>query len=467
MKHDQIFTPPNIVHKMLDELGYTSNNLHKSIFEPSFGDGAFLVEIVQRIMDGYDSSESRLNALRGVFGCEVDTRLYQQAITRINDIIASYGLSYDWPNLLCCDAMDYPDVQCDFVVGNPPYIRIHDLNNETRARIQKEYRFGQGNTDLYIIFFEIGLKHMKEDGKLSYITPNSFLKNSSQKEFRNYLADNQLVQRIVDYGDFLVFPDILTYTAITTLSRGNETCTYVKMQDFESKIYKSALPVSTLSRKSGWLFVDNSSASFLQHLSTLPYSLGDLCSVQYGVATNADKVYLNPGIQESIVHKAMKASTLAETEILFPYLHNGDRYVVIAPEVMQQDYPLSWQHLLANESVLRSRNMEPGCAWYAYARSQSIQTVDKVKYVLKHILSADAVTCEWARVDAGTVVYSGMYLIVHDSAHIPLVEQILSSPDFCRYLKLVSKDMAGGYKTFTTKAVKSFGVLLDINTLNR
>jgi hypothetical protein len=48
----QIFTPPTIVNKMLDMIDYNGDNIAtKTILEPSFGDGAFLVPIVQRMLN--------------------------------------------------------------------------------------------------------------------------------------------------------------------------------------------------------------------------------------------------------------------------------------------------------------------------------------------------------------------------------------------------------------------------------
>lgn len=51
MNNCQVFTPPYIVDLMLDMLGYKDDNIkNKTIFEPSFGEGAFLVAIVNRIL---------------------------------------------------------------------------------------------------------------------------------------------------------------------------------------------------------------------------------------------------------------------------------------------------------------------------------------------------------------------------------------------------------------------------------
>lgn len=47
----QYMTPDGIVSMILNNIGYTEQHvLTKTIMEPSFGDGAFLINIVQRII---------------------------------------------------------------------------------------------------------------------------------------------------------------------------------------------------------------------------------------------------------------------------------------------------------------------------------------------------------------------------------------------------------------------------------
>ncbi len=47
----QVFTPQGIVTLILDSIGYKDKNtLIKNIIEPSFGEGVFLIEIVERII---------------------------------------------------------------------------------------------------------------------------------------------------------------------------------------------------------------------------------------------------------------------------------------------------------------------------------------------------------------------------------------------------------------------------------
>ena len=67
----------------------------------------------------------------------------------------------------------------DFIVGNPPYIRIHNLDAKTREILKHDFLFSEGTIDIYLSFFEMGFKMLRKDGILGYITPNSYLHNSS------------------------------------------------------------------------------------------------------------------------------------------------------------------------------------------------------------------------------------------------------------------------------------------------
>ena len=47
----QVFTPKDIVCEMLDKIEFTKKNIFTyKIMEPSFGDGAFLLQIIERII---------------------------------------------------------------------------------------------------------------------------------------------------------------------------------------------------------------------------------------------------------------------------------------------------------------------------------------------------------------------------------------------------------------------------------
>lgn len=220
-----VFTPSFIVNLILDNIHYDNENiLHKKIMEPSFGDGAFLLEIVSRFISiakqhGEIHIETLLNTY--IYGIEKEEVFVSEAKQKLNELLKKEGLlPIPWTHLYHADTTDiYTHFvgMFDYVVGNPPYVRIHNLSESVREKMN-EMMFMKGNTDLYMAFYEMGLAMLKENGILSFITPNSFLKNTSQANFREYLITHSLVNSIFDFKSSKVFENADTYTCICTLT---------------------------------------------------------------------------------------------------------------------------------------------------------------------------------------------------------------------------------------------------------
>jgi adenine-specific DNA-methyltransferase len=473
MRNDQIFTPPTIVSKMLDMIGYVGDNIKtKTIFEPSFGGGAFLLQIVDRIFnyaDDNDLTDAEIIAiLDHVQGVELDVKWYYKTKQILIDITNRRGLDYEWPNLICGDTtkMNISHIY-DYVIMNPPYVKTWDLTEQERERITANFRFCNGNTDMYIVFFEMCMKALKSDGKLCCISPNSFLRNSSQKDFRKYLADNELIESITDYGVVPVFGKVATYTAVTLLDMagGHTTSKYTMMKDIEHEAWTNIVKLSKFGEKQ-WSVATSTDEAFLKDIESRKTKLSDLCDIQYGLATNADKIYLVDrkdvkNFEAEILKPVVKGSTLApEQMIIFPYEFDekNQKYALIEEERLKNEFPKTYRFLSANKTRLEIRDLEKGAVWYQYGRSQGIQNSRKCKFVLKHIVAQKDKNCHVIRADDNTLVYSGMFITMKREDDAEIVRKALMSDEFCRYVKLVGKNMAGGYKSFNTAIVKNFGI---------
>lgn len=464
MKHDQVFTPDYIVRKMLDDIDYRGDNLRKTIFEPSFGDGAFLVEIVSRILD-YASDEVEAHVLLdNVMGCEIDPVMHERALERLDALVASKGYGkHDWYLLENANLLRMRPGHCQYIVGNPPYIRIHDLDKDTRDLIADEYPWSTGMTDLYVIFFEECIRRMAPGGELIFITPNSWMHNSSQKKMREYLQENCLVHRITDYHTLPVFGSVLTYPAITHLKMDfSPSWEFVRMATLDEVAWRR-----TLDNCSGFQnIVSEDAEAYLMNLGGP--TLGELCTVQNGISTNCDRVYVKPWAPRGdYLRPVIKASTLnMDHSIIFPYEWTGTGYTPLSEAKFKELEPDLYYTLYFHKDQLDKRNMERNAQWFQYARSQGIQNSRHRKFVLKHILAPEQRIAQFEEVGPEVLVYSGMYIVVHDEANIECVRNALSSRTFCEYLKLMGKDMSGGYKAVNTNIVKSFPIgefMEDIN----
>jgi hypothetical protein len=111
----------------------------------------------------------------------------------------------------------FPDIMesggFDIVIGNPPYVRQELLSN-FKPYLQQHYAVYHSVADLYAYFFELGLKLLKPNGMLGFISSSTFFKTDSGEPLRKFLQENATLKKVVDFGDIQVFEGVTTYPAI-------------------------------------------------------------------------------------------------------------------------------------------------------------------------------------------------------------------------------------------------------------
>lgn len=134
----------------------------------------------------------------------------------IDDPAVAGEKAFHWP-------AEFPEVFAnggfDVVIGNPPYVNANDLKKNSTIEeyefLKDNYSTAKGTVDLYIYFFEKGLKIINHSGLLSYITPNRYLSASYGKALRELILNDFQLIALVDYSDKKVFPDASTYPVIS------------------------------------------------------------------------------------------------------------------------------------------------------------------------------------------------------------------------------------------------------------
>lgn len=92
----QVFTPSWIISEILDLVGYKNEDiLDKYILEPSSGDGAFLLEIVNRYINvcvakKIETHEIKERLEEYIYGVELDEVEYIKSIQNLKQINQTY-----------------------------------------------------------------------------------------------------------------------------------------------------------------------------------------------------------------------------------------------------------------------------------------------------------------------------------------------------------------------------------------
>jgi len=488
MKHKtlgQVFTPDWIVNEILNSLNYQKDNiLNKKIIDPACGDGAFLKIIVKRIIDYFLSKNCSISEIKNyiennVYGIEIDEVEFKNCITNLNNLIKkelNIDLNIDWKIYRGNTLLKYKDFLglFDYVVGNPPYIRIHSLDIETRNLLKKDFVFSEGTIDIYVSFFELGFKLLNKNGQLGYITPNSYLHNSSYKQFRKYLKDNKIIQSITDFKANKIFKNFSTYTAITIINFYDKNKSFIYKELKKDKIQEVNEIDYNEVNDNDWSFSIKEDMIFLKKLySSTNKKVSDFFDVQYGFATLRDKIYIgkvlkekdnlvlfnNYWIEKEILYKIVKGSTYKGTDkemkyIIFPYKKGASRYIAIPEEELQAKYPKAYKYLLDNKEELLKRDIEKDSSWYEFGRSQGIQTSHNDKIVLSTLLNHEI---HFYKADKNTFVYSGIFITKKKKeTSWDIITNILNSDDFYKYIQITGKDFSGGYKSITTNQIKNY-----------
>jgi hypothetical protein len=121
------------------------------------------------------------------------------------------------------------DLQYDFVVGNPPYVRIQKIPEHVKEYWEGKYEWTEHNYDLYIPFLERAVRSgnregwLEKNGRLGFILSDRFLNVEYGRKLREELPEFLRVNLLFDLRDTRVFEGALNYPAILIAERKDRT----------------------------------------------------------------------------------------------------------------------------------------------------------------------------------------------------------------------------------------------------
>ncbi len=489
-----VYTPKWIVKTILDYLEYTvNNNIHsKKIIDPACGDGAFLKEVVERFITDALNSNKSISEIKNllecnIYGIDIDKNAIELCRTNLNDIAKKYGIhNVNW-NLINNDSTNKEWIsklfkKFDYVVGNPPYIRIQNLGKEKRNKIQKEWKLCKsGSTDIYIAFFELGYYLLNNTGKLGYITPNTYIKTSAGKDLRLFIKNKKILELLIDFRHHQIFENATTYSIITILSKTHRQNKFkLYYGDSNKKIkFIDEIDLNNLN-DNNWILCPNDILIKIKEIENRGIPLGKIADIHVGITTLADSYYIfeNPifkektaiiklkdgrefEIERDILKPIVKASVLKNSDeeqnryVIFPYKLKNNKHVIIPEDELKEKYPLTYNYFLNIKDILLARDKgKPNpVAWYAFGRSQGLDT-SFGKKILTSPLNKKPNFIVWEKEDY--TFYAG-YCIKYDGDLYELAKE-LNSSDMEFYINHVSRSYQNNYKSYSKIFIKNFGI---------
>ena len=457
-----VYTPSFLVKTILDLSDYRGANIRaKHIMENSCGEGVFLCEVVDRYCEVCSSQRISKQELKReletfIHGLDIDSEAVAHCVANLNRVAERYDLvDVNWDvKLEDSTAVSRFDGQMDFVVGNPPYVRRHNLSKPSTLKQSFEF-FHEGMSDLYIAFFEVGLRMLNDRGSLGYITPSSFFSSVAGARMRECFVEKRYLKKIVDMKHYQAFEGAITYTAITILQKGrsrNATYYYEYNGVKQEPCYICKLQPNDFYLIGKFFFANRSQLSFLHDI--LSCSVESDVYVKNGLATLCNTVFVSSSFpfQSKRIIPVIKASKGILQQMIFPYDENSR---ALSEDELKSDEEL-YDYLVKRREQLQERSLDKSIkdAWFLFGRRQGISDVYKDKLSLNPIVR-DVSDLKMMTASPGTGVYSGLY-ITSPSLSLSSIRSQLNSDEFVSYVALLGKYKCGGYYTFSSKDVKKF-----------
>jgi adenine-specific DNA-methyltransferase len=232
--YGEVFTRKWVVDLILDLVGYTpdKNLAAQALIEPSCGTGAFLVPAVERLIEssvahGHDL-RSLSAAVRAFDVLEANAERSRKAVAKL---LTNNGLRADDAEELAGawittgDFLRHPHeaASVDYVVGNPPYIRLENVSRSTMDAYRRMCPTMRGRADIYVGFIERGLELLRPGGGLSFICADRWMRNQYGADLRELITSEYAVDTVISMHDVDAFEDdVSAYPAIVVLRNNRQ-----------------------------------------------------------------------------------------------------------------------------------------------------------------------------------------------------------------------------------------------------
>lgn len=488
-----VYTKPEIVDVILDLAGYSplDRDLTKlRLLEPSCGDGAFIQAIVARVLASARHHRARIDwRSKGLERAITAVDLNPRAVSATREAVAGMLVAAGAPIARASDLaerwvneadflLETIPHRFDFVVGNPPYVRLEELPKQVLAAYRQKYSTLTDRADLYVGFFEKGLELLSERGVLAYICANRFAKNQYGAALRRLISDKFHVRHYVNLEHTQPFvSDVSAYPAIITIDRDAGKATMAGtltdvMPETLAAIGLQARSLSDvgapLSRFANWYpkgapWSSTSSseslllARFQRSHPTLQDS-GGLTKIGIGVATGADAVFVLSSHSDSI--ESDRQLPLAMSRDVSPQRITWGGNFLVNPFASVDDgslvdlaaYPGLAGHLEQNGLQLRARHV---------ARTRPVnwfRTIDRIWPALVQtpkLLIPDIQRGGVVGFDEGTLYpHHNLYWITSDAWDLCALMALLRSTHVLTQVRAHSVQMRGGSVRYQAQTLR-------------
>lgn len=490
-EYGEVFTRRWVVELILDLVGFTSDrDLGAQVaVEPSCGTGAFLIPIAERLIQSAVDHGHDLRSLGpAIRAFDLLDSNAQRARKAVTSLLIEHGfeqeeadsMSEEWVTTGDFLLHSHDPVSADYVVGNPPYIRLENVPRSTMDAYRRACPTMRGRADIYVGFIERGLDLLKPDGALAFICADRWMRNQYGADLRELVADNYAVEAVIAMHDVDAFEDdVSAYPAVVVLRNApqrkavvvdaNATfdeCDVPRLTAWAKeghqtvvteRSYEATRVDGWFSGRDHWPAGSPSRLALLADLEARFPSLQDLRTgtrVGIGVATGCDEIFITDDpdlIEDDRLLPLLQASDIADGSAAWSgsYLVNPWNGAGL---VDLDRYPRLAGYLGEHSQRLRSRHIAQArpATWYRTIDRVHMDLTDRPKLLIPDIKAAAHPVLD----EGGHYPHHNLYYVVSDTWELEVLGGLLLSDIANLFVGAYCVRMRGGTYRFQAQYLR-------------
>lgn len=217
----------------------------------------------------------------------------------------------------------------DVVIGNPPYFSLSKIKEQADFFVKAGYKTYSKGADIYCLFYERGNQLLKDNGYLTYITSNSWLKSIYGDLLKKYFSEHMQPMSLLNIEDVQIFEEATVESNIITLKKkqSQEPFKIATLTDeyiagsslidfFENRSYLFNVPETT-----DWVIGNEVDSSLKRKIETGSKILKKFkVSINFGIKTGFNEAFIiNEATKDELIQNGPESE-----EIIKPILRGRD-----------------------------------------------------------------------------------------------------------------------------------------------
>ena len=222
----------------------------------------------------------------------------------------------------------------DCVIGNPPYIQLQKMGADADALQKMNYETYERTGDIYCLFYEMGMKLLKPEALLSFITSNKWMRAGYGESLRKHVSEQYNPILLIDFANNKVFDSATVLVNILSISKTTnightEACSIEDNFDISklSDYVQTHSVDSSYCSSDSWTILSSIEQTIKHKVEAIgtPLKDWDIC-INYGIKTGFNDAFIiSSETRDNILSNCLDDDERDRTaEIIRPILRGRD-----------------------------------------------------------------------------------------------------------------------------------------------